>query len=161
MQGDGRHLLAAFGAFMADGSAFFHIPDTVAVHGAGFADFGAGFAGKVVEPGTAQHEVCRQLADFGAVHHQAEVFRLNVPSAHFQAMIHRRLQAGLGATVADVDTRLHGEMGGACGLLWFGLGCVHDRILQMIEKRRPEKRCFYVKPGVAAALAQDLRENLT
>jgi hypothetical protein len=28
------------------------------------------------------------LADLGAVHHQTEMFRLNVPPAHFQALIH-------------------------------------------------------------------------
>lgn len=63
------HLLAAFGALAASRDAFLHIADTFAVHRTGLADFGADFTSTAMEAGVAQHEVGRQLADFGTIHH--------------------------------------------------------------------------------------------
>jgi hypothetical protein len=123
------HLFAAFGAFAANRHTFIHIPDAGAVLGTSFADFGAHFAGTGMERRIAQHKVGRQLTHFRAADHQAKVFRLNVPPAHFQTLVHRRLQAGLGATVADVYTRLNGSESCSRGFLGFSLRRIHDGIL--------------------------------
>lgn len=98
-----RHLLAAFGAFTTDRDAVFHTADALAIGGAGFADFGADFAGTVVETGIHRHEVGRQLANLGATHHQTEVLGLDVPPAHFQTLIHGRLQTDLSTAVTNVN----------------------------------------------------------
>jgi len=46
-------------------------------------------------------------AAFGAVHHESEVLRFNVPP-HLQALVHRGLLVDLGATDRVFYTELHG-----------------------------------------------------
>ncbi|HJT51366.1 MAG TPA: hypothetical protein VJ734_05440 [Nitrosospira sp.] len=53
--------------------AVFHVAQLLAASGAGVANFRTDPAYLVAVARTAQHEICRHLADLGAIHHKAEV----------------------------------------------------------------------------------------
>lgn len=106
-QGLLRHTLAAFGTLAAGIDASLHVTDPFAVVGALAAYFRALAAGVLVVLCTDQHEMGRGAADFGAGHHQLEVFRLRVLAALFESMSHRHGEALAVAGQTVVDALLH------------------------------------------------------
>jgi hypothetical protein len=85
----GSHALARFGAARALLGAGPHA--RVVIHlgariGAPPADDGAGAARVRVQVGAAHHEIGTRLTDLGAVQHQPHVVRLDVLTAHLQAV---------------------------------------------------------------------------
>lgn len=62
----------------------------------------------MLETRATQLEICRGLANLGAVHHQTKVFGLDVLSAGFQAVVHSGLQANLMTTRTSFYASLHG-----------------------------------------------------
>lgn len=89
--------------------ALVHFAEEFAVVGTAAANFRADAAGEVVEVGPGEHEVGAGLADFGTVQHEAEVYGLDMFAAHFEAVIHRRLEAHAMAEEAVLDAL--GEFG--------------------------------------------------
>jgi len=70
-----------------------------------------------------QHEMRRGPADLRAGHHQLEMLRLDMFTAGFQAMVHRRGQACAVTAQAIVDTLLYLAIRMHRYLPWFG-NCV-------------------------------------
>jgi hypothetical protein len=76
-----RHASAAFRAFAAGAGALFHPVQFFATFRASIANSGADTADMIAQSGTAQHEIKRRLADFGAVYHESEMLGLHMFSA--------------------------------------------------------------------------------
>jgi hypothetical protein len=64
-------------------------------------------------------KICRRLTDFGAVHHQSQMFGFDMFTARFQTVVHGGLQANLMAIATSVYTGLHGMVG--LGMLMHGI----------------------------------------
>jgi len=101
------HFAAAFRAFATGLDAVSHAADLLAALGAGVADLGADHANLLVKGRTAQQEVGRRLADFGAVDHQAKMTGFDVSASYRKAMGHRGMQAGFVAVTTRIYARLH------------------------------------------------------
>ena len=106
-----RHLATTVSAALTGLDAIVHPANLLTALGARFADFRADAANPLMEPSAARHEVRRRLANLGAVHHQPEVFGLDVLTAHRQTVRHRHLQAGTVALLACLDTFFHRLIG--------------------------------------------------
>lgn len=106
-----RHLATAFSAMPTGLDAIVHPANLLTALGARFADFCADAANPLMEPSAARHEVRRRLANLGAVHHQPEVFGLDVFTAHRQTVRHRHLQARAVALLACLDAFFHRIIG--------------------------------------------------
>ena len=100
------HGPAAFGAGPAGLHAGLHAADCLAALGAPLTNHGAEGAKLRVQLALAQHKIRAGLADLGAVEHQAEMGRLDVFTAHLQAMGGGHLQARGVASLAALDARL-------------------------------------------------------
>lgn len=120
------HFAAALRAFAAGLDAVIHAADLLAALGAGVADLGADRANLLVKGRTAQQEVDRRLADFGAVDHQAKMSGFDVSASCRKAMGHRGMQAGFVAVTTCVYARPH--FGGH--RLVGHLGAVHGHVLR-------------------------------
>ena len=101
------HRAAGLRAFATGFDALLHIADRFARIGAGIANFGALGANVRVMVGLAQHEIGADLTDLNAIHHQREVFRLDVRAAHFEAMVGKHIQTSRVAIEAILDALLH------------------------------------------------------
>jgi len=101
------HLAAALRAFAASLDTVFHAADPLAAAGTSVTNLGANCANLLVKLRTAQHEVSRRLADFGAVDHQAIMADFNVFTACLKAMGHRAMQARFVAVTTRIDASLH------------------------------------------------------
>jgi len=102
------HFPATPGAVSTGLDAFIHSADPLAIRRACLADFGADLAKTMLKMRAAELKVGRCLADLGTVHHQTEVFRLDVLSAGIEAMVHGSLQTDLMATATSFYAGLHG-----------------------------------------------------
>ena len=85
-----------------------HIADLLTIHRTGFADFGANLAKTMLEMRATKLEIGRGLAHLGAVHHESEMFCLDVLSYGLKAVVHGSLQADLMAIATSINTGLHG-----------------------------------------------------
>ncbi len=103
-----RHLPASSGAMPTGRDAFIHAANFFAIRRAGLADFGANLANPMLEMRATQLEISRGLANFGAIHQQAEMFGFDVFTAGLEAVVHGGLQADLITTATSFDTGLHG-----------------------------------------------------
>lgn len=110
-----RHAAATFGTIAASLHAGFHPANAFATACAGVTDRGADDALLTTESRTTQLEIGARLANFRAIHHQAEVLGLDMRSADFDAMGECGAQASLVATRACVDACLH--VGGEGGMV--------------------------------------------
>jgi hypothetical protein len=72
------HFLTSVRALTADLDARFHISHALAAIRTGIANLGASCADDGVHRGIADHEICRGLANFRTVDHQAQVFFLDM-----------------------------------------------------------------------------------
>jgi hypothetical protein len=86
--------------------AFAHIPDPLTLAGTFIADFRAFTAEVRRVRRLHQHKMRRGPANLRACHHESEVLRLNVLSAHFEAVIHGHAEARLVAADALIDAAL-------------------------------------------------------
>lgn len=102
------HFSAALGAFSTCLDAFIHAAEFLAAHSACLADFGADCAKVVRKMRATELEISRCLANFGAAHHQPEVFCFNMLTAGFEAVVHGGLQADLMTMAASLYAGLHG-----------------------------------------------------
>jgi hypothetical protein len=84
-----EHLPTTIGAFLAGLDASIHMANFIAFSSAGFADFSAKLIQTIQEMRAGQLKIGRCLANFGAVQHQAQMFRFDMLSAGFNTMIHR------------------------------------------------------------------------
>jgi len=75
------HFPATLGAVSTCLDAFIHAADLLAICRACLANPSADLAKTMLKMRAAELKIGRCLADLGAVHHQAEVFRLDVLSA--------------------------------------------------------------------------------
>ncbi|WP_198482300.1 hypothetical protein [Methylotuvimicrobium alcaliphilum] len=105
------HFPATVGTCLTRFNTFVHIADFLAIGCARFANLGANFVEAMLETRATQLEIRRGLANLGTVHHQTEMFGLDVLSAGFQAMIHSGLQANLMATRTSLYAGLHSGIG--------------------------------------------------
>ncbi len=105
------HCAAAFRAFAASLYAVIHAADLLTALGAGFANLGADRANLLVKSRAAGHEVSRGLADFGAIHHQAEMCGLDVVAPRRKAVGHRGMQTGFVALTTSIYAWLHAVVG--------------------------------------------------
>jgi hypothetical protein len=97
-------------AAAAGSSASVHSADVFAALRTGIADAGTNGANVPVERRSAQHEVSRGAANLGAVVHQAEIARLDMPSAGLETAVHGLLLAEAVAlqTVDDASLQVRG-----------------------------------------------------
>jgi len=102
-----HHRTASLRARAASSNTFFHAHERFAVMGADFADLNAEGTGLAVELALMGHQFGGQLADSDTIHHQAEMLRLGMFSAHLNAMRHCRPEAYLVAAQALFDAALH------------------------------------------------------
>jgi len=102
-----RHLPTAFGTTLTGLHTLIHVAYLCTTLGACYTHLGAHATDAPVQRRMAQHKVGTCLADFGAVEHQAEMTRLSVAPARFQAVIHRRAQANSVTVQTGLDALLH------------------------------------------------------
>jgi hypothetical protein len=103
------HLTARAGTTAAGFGALLHhlvIPETIAILCTALANLSADAAGPAVEVRAAQHEMGTRLADLGAVHHQPDVIRRGMLTAHLEAMSDG-FQANIMAMLTLVDALPH------------------------------------------------------
>ena len=89
------HFPAACRACATGIDAILHAAHLFTAFRAGVADISTNPTLLLTESRTAQQQITADLADFGAVNHQAKMCRLNVFSASIKAMLHRCVQAGV------------------------------------------------------------------
>ena len=99
------HLPALIGAAAADDGNV-GVTELFARLCAGFADLRAGAAGNVVQMRVPNHEVVRREANLRAVQQVADVMRVSMDAAFFEAIVNR-VQAGVAAVFAGVNARMH------------------------------------------------------
>lgn len=114
------HFPAAFGACATGIDAILHAAHLFAAFSARVADISTNPALLLTEGRTAQQQITGDLADFGAVNHQAKMCRLKVFSTGIKAMLHRCVQAGVVAFGAGNNAGLQ------AGVCFVGhVGMVH------------------------------------
>jgi hypothetical protein len=88
------HLAATFCAGTAGGHAGVHVAETLAIVGAFGTDLRAQGAKAMMMTAADEHHRARRAAQLGAGLHQPNVFRLDMPATHVQAMLHQSLRTG-------------------------------------------------------------------
>jgi hypothetical protein len=133
-RGHRGHVLARIGAATARLGAGAHIciaTEPLAVLRTALADLGAHTTCAAMHSRTAQHKVCADLADLGAIKHQPNVGRLGMLATHLQAMRNgRQANAVAVQTVRDAGAQL------LIGVLMLCLCLCHGMFLSFIRVTR-------------------------
>ncbi len=87
--------------------AVIHLADLFAILGTGITDSRTSGTYLGMQWRRAQHEIGSGAADFRTIHHQPEVFRLDMPATRLQAMAHRHFLAGAVTVKTFIDALLH------------------------------------------------------
>lgn len=98
-----HHRLALLGTAPAGLHAVVHVAHLLAVLGARLTDLRTGLAGEQVAGRTAEHKAGRNTADLGAVGHQREVRRRDMPATALQAVLMDHVLADRMALGARLD----------------------------------------------------------
>lgn len=85
---DAGHFPATLGAVLTCIDAFIHTADLFAICRASLADFDANRTNAMLKRGVTELKIGRCLANLGAVHQEAYVFRLDVLSVGILAKVH-------------------------------------------------------------------------
>lgn len=112
------HALARLRAAAALGGAWLHAFELLTACGAAGAHLRARSAGESMQVRTREHELRAGPADFSAVHHDAEVLRLGMLSALFQAVVHRHLKTYLVALHTAGNALVHLGVGSRAHSRW-------------------------------------------
>lgn len=159
----GRHLATSLRACPARCYALVHFAQTLAIVSAFLADLSAFPAGVPMMWGADQHEMGGGPTHFGAGHHEPEMRRLNMLTAHFEAMVHRRAGACFVACETSLYAmghffRLHCDSFNPCrsntaGVLGRELSCRYFWLqmwpdaLDLVNSDRARVPCSSVAPG--------------